>query len=60
MVERTSIESALWVLVAADDKNHAQIEVLRAVYRAIDRAVGGARARLAISAKMRPIGAAAG
>jgi polyphosphate kinase 2 (PPK2 family) len=40
MIERTSIESSPWILVAADDKNHARIEVLRAVYRALDRTVG--------------------
>jgi AMP-polyphosphate phosphotransferase len=40
MIERTSLESAPWVLVAADDKNHARIEVLRTVYHVLDRAVG--------------------
>ena len=40
MIERTSIESAPWVLVAADDKNHARIEVLRTVYRVLERTVG--------------------
>lgn len=40
MVERTSIESSPWVLVAANDKNHARMEVLRTVYRALDRVVG--------------------
>jgi polyphosphate:AMP phosphotransferase len=40
MIERTSTESSPWVLVAAEDKNHARIEVMRAVYRALDEALG--------------------
>jgi polyphosphate:AMP phosphotransferase len=40
MIERTSTESSPWVLVSAEDKNHARVEVLQAVYRALDKAVG--------------------
>jgi polyphosphate kinase 2 (PPK2 family) len=40
MIERTSTESSPWVLVSAEDKNHSRIEVLKAVYRALDKAVG--------------------
>jgi polyphosphate kinase 2 (PPK2 family) len=40
MIERTSTESSPWVLVSAEDKNHGRIEVLKAVYRALDHAVG--------------------
>jgi AMP-polyphosphate phosphotransferase len=40
MIECTSTQSSPWVLVAAEDKNHARIEVLSAVYRALDGALG--------------------
>ena len=40
MIERTGTGSSPWVLVAAEDKNHARIEVLRAVHRALDEALG--------------------
>jgi polyphosphate:AMP phosphotransferase len=40
MIERTSTEIAPWHLVAADDKLHARIEVLRAVCEGLERAVG--------------------
>lgn len=40
MIDRTSTRSAPWVLVAAEDKNHARIEVMKAVYRALDDAIG--------------------
>ncbi len=39
MIARTSTESAPWHVVAANDKKHARIEVLKAVCRALDRAV---------------------
>jgi polyphosphate:AMP phosphotransferase len=40
MIERTGTQSSPWVLVAAEDKNHARIEVLQAVHRALDRELG--------------------
>jgi polyphosphate:AMP phosphotransferase len=40
MIECTTTPSSPWVLVAAEDKNHARIEVLKAVHRALDEAIG--------------------
>ncbi len=40
MIERTSTHEAPWVLVEADDKNHARIKVLTTVARALEDAVG--------------------
>ncbi|MBI2962471.1 MAG: polyphosphate:AMP phosphotransferase [Deltaproteobacteria bacterium] len=39
MIERTSTESAPWVLVEADDKNHARIKVMKSVHRALKSAL---------------------
>ena len=40
MVERTSVENAPWILVEANDKNHARIKVMKTVARALQKAVG--------------------
>jgi AMP-polyphosphate phosphotransferase len=40
MIERTSTESAPWVLVEANDKNYARLKVLKTVAKALDQAVG--------------------
>lgn len=40
MIERTSTELAPWVLVEANDKNHARVKVLKTVARALEKAVG--------------------
>lgn len=39
MVERTRTNPAPWVLVEAHDKNHARIEVMKSVHRALKRAL---------------------
>ncbi len=39
MVDRTSTERAPWTLVAAEDKHHARIPVLRALVDRLDRAL---------------------
>lgn len=40
MVERTSTEVAPWTLVAANDKRHARIRVLKTLVKRIERAIG--------------------
>lgn len=40
MIERTSTENTPWVLVEANDKNHARLKILKTVARALDKAVG--------------------
>jgi polyphosphate:AMP phosphotransferase len=39
MIERTSTEEAPWVLVEANDKNHARIKVMKTVARALEKAL---------------------
>jgi AMP-polyphosphate phosphotransferase len=39
MIDRTSTEIAPWTLVAAEDKYHARIKILRTLCDAIDRAI---------------------
>jgi polyphosphate kinase 2 (PPK2 family) len=41
MIERTSTEAAPWVLVEANDKNHARIEVIRTVCDRLEKALHG-------------------
>jgi polyphosphate:AMP phosphotransferase len=41
MIERTSTDAAPWVLVEANDKNHARIKVLRTVARTLKKALRG-------------------
>jgi AMP-polyphosphate phosphotransferase len=41
MIERTSTEPAPWVLVAADDKNHARIKIMKSVHQALKEALKG-------------------
>jgi AMP-polyphosphate phosphotransferase len=41
MIERTSSVPAPWVLVEANDKNHARVKVLRSVYHALRQALRG-------------------
>jgi AMP-polyphosphate phosphotransferase len=40
MVERTSTEIAPWTLVAANDKRHARIKVLKTIVKRIENALG--------------------
>lgn len=40
MLERTSTQTAPWVLVEAEDKRHARIKVLKDLCRRIERALG--------------------
>jgi len=39
MIEQTSMENAPWVLVEANDKNHARIKVMKTVAQALEKAV---------------------
>lgn len=41
MVERTSTTVAPWILISANDKCHARVEVLKQVCQAIEARVGG-------------------
>jgi len=41
MIERTHTPCAPWIVVEADDKRHARLEVLRAVVAAIERGLEG-------------------
>jgi polyphosphate kinase 2 (PPK2 family) len=41
MIERTSTEIAPWTLVAANDKKHARIKVLKTLVKRIEAALGG-------------------
>jgi polyphosphate kinase 2 (PPK2 family) len=43
MVERTSTPDARWTLVAANDKNHARIQVLETIVTAIEKALANGR-----------------
>jgi polyphosphate kinase 2 (PPK2 family) len=40
MIDRTSTEYAPWTLVAASDKRHARLEVLRTLVLRLEREVG--------------------
>jgi polyphosphate:AMP phosphotransferase len=40
MLERTSTEIAPWTVVAANDKRHARIEVLRTIAKTLERQIG--------------------
>ncbi len=39
MIERTSTEAAPWVLIEANDKNHARIKAMKSVHRALKGAL---------------------
>jgi AMP-polyphosphate phosphotransferase len=41
MIERTSSVPAPWVLIEANDKNHARVKVLRSVYHSLRQALRG-------------------
>jgi AMP-polyphosphate phosphotransferase len=40
MIDRTSTQRAPWVVVAADDKNHARIEVLETICKTLEKVLG--------------------